>query len=93
MGSPIDAAKLFERFVCRWRFTLRFQHYAPRRGRKRGPAMLSPSCQINRGQLANAFGVINRHAGIQVKNRAEIKPASGNRKSKSALRLGYAPKR
>lgn len=70
---------------------LALQHYAPRRGRKRGPAMLSPSCQINRGQLANAFGVINRHAGIQVKNRAEIKTALGGAnlkiKSISELRL------
>src|ERR1041385_625917 len=33
--APVGATKLFERFLCCRRFTLRLQHYAPVRGRKR----------------------------------------------------------
>src|SRR5262249_34850293 len=37
--SPINAAKFFECFLCRWRFTLCLQHDAPVRGSKRRRAM------------------------------------------------------
>src|SRR5437867_157027 len=37
--SPINAAKFFERLLCRGRLALRLQHHAPMRGRKRRSAL------------------------------------------------------
>jgi len=70
-GSPISAAKFFERFLCRWRFALRFKHYAPVRGSKGHCAVLRASDK--RGQRTHF--IIGTHAAIKVKSCAKIKPA------------------
>src|SRR5438552_17999056 len=70
-GSPIRATKFFERFLCRWRFALRFKHYAPVRGSKGHCAVLRASDK--RGQRTHF--IIGTHAAIKVKSCAKIKPA------------------
>ncbi len=69
---PVNAAKCFERLASRRRFTLRLQHHAPMRGGECHRTMLRISANGARGSH-----LISRHAPIQLKAHAEIKPVSG----------------
>jgi hypothetical protein len=77
--SPIRSTEYFERSLCSGRFALRLQYYAPMSGGERCTGVLSDSGRINRGQLANAFGLLSSaHASIQVKTCSKIKPADSS---------------
>src|SRR5947199_262069 len=67
-GSPISAAKFFERFLCRWRFNLCLQHDAPMCRRKRDTTLLSRNCWTNAGQRSHL--ILRRHTAIKVKSPA-----------------------
>jgi hypothetical protein len=78
---PVGSAELFQRRLSLGRFASRCQHHAPVSGGKCNGAALSDltNCTPRRP-------VINgRHATIQVKSRAKIKPASGKEKSERFL--------
>ena len=62
-GSPVCAAKLFERFLCCWRFALRLQHHAPVR---RGKCRAVISIFVARTQRRHAF-LSRGHKTIELK--------------------------
>ena len=72
-GSPVCAAKLFERFLCRRRVALRLQHYAPMRGGKcRRAVMIISAERAQRSQVVLSGG----HITIEPRSHARFKPVS-----------------
>src|SRR5262249_2858913 len=72
-GSPICAAKLFERFLCRRRFALCLQHHAPMRRGKSRPAVMSISAnRAQRRQVVLSGG----HMTIELRSHVRFKPVS-----------------
>ena len=85
-GSPISATKFFERFLCRWRFALCLQHYAPMRSGKRRRAVMSISAnRAQRRQVVFSGG----HFAIELKTPAEIKPVSRLRQTLRQFQDAY----
>src|SRR6185312_9333953 len=69
--SPVSTAKVFKRFLCRWRFTLCLQHHAPVCCNER---CRSDRCRTTRGVRSHVIWS-GGHSLITVKRGTESKPA------------------
>src|SRR5262245_34331578 len=65
--SPICAAKVLQRLLCRWRFTLCLQHHGPVRGRKRDRPVLCASANHSSEAPQRQRRVRSRKSHAQIK--------------------------